>query len=512
MRHRVERVANWLLELVSMTIILVAAWYLRFRPTGRPGYDVDELVYSAVAGNWVEHGFLGLKPEYIDAVPKAYGSHPFFMFWPLIAWYKARYYLGIEPVTGVLAERELSAWASLVTIVLVWWVLRSTLKPAMAVMAAGWLAFDGWVVFTNRVGWVENIQIPMGIVALWLTHEAAQRVELRNTRGLRLPIGWLVTAGLALGSVLVFKHVGVCFTLAGLLYLLLGRAGWKSLGIVLSTVAFCIAGYVWLMVNWLGSVYLRDTLNQFLRVTGLIKSPGSVENSSDVFGALFSNYSIYLVSVGILAIAGIMVGWRLLQLVVPPLRYVGGYQQNTEPIWRTHSLVWCWTVCTYGVFVAGRLKLPHYLILLIVPAVCYIAAELNYWLERQKYQNWRRNFVIVLTLAVMMNGVWSWQVRMVSSRDNAVLDAIVWMNQNVPTDKHVVSDEFMGQWIDHPYCRISHVRRCVEVAGIPDYVIVYTTRTQQLPADLALANLLANSVIVDGTEGFKERIRIYRYR
>jgi hypothetical protein len=440
-----------------MLVVLATAWLLRFRPLGRPGYDVDELVYSAVAGNWVNYGYLGLKPEYIETGPRPYGSHPLFMFWPLIGWYKARYYLGIEPATGIEAERALSAWASLVTIGLVWLVLRSTLRPVMAVMAAGWLAVDGWVVFTNRVGWVENIQMPIGILALWLTGQAARRVESYRTNHRRLPLGWLLAAGFGLGFVLVFKHVGVCFTLAGLLYLAIGRAGLKALAIVCSTIAACIGGYVWLMVHWIGTGYLRDTYNQFLRVTGIVPSPGSINNTSDVVGALLSNYSIYLVSLGILAVAGAMAGWRLIQFVVPPLRYIGGYQQNTLPIWRVHGLVWCWTICTYGVFLVGRLKLPHYLILLIVPAVCYIAAELNYWIARPVKQRWRQMVAIGLTVAVVASGLWSGTVRYVVNRDNAVKAAITWMNQQVPLDRLVLTDEFIGNMITKTEERIGKI-------------------------------------------------------
>jgi hypothetical protein len=176
-----------------------------------------------------------------------------------------------------------------------------------------------------------------------------------------------------------------------------------------------------------------------------------------------------------------------------------------------HGLVWCWTICTYGVFLVGRLKLPHYLILLIVPAVCYIAAELNYWIARPVKQRWRQMVAIGLTVAVVASGLWSGTVRYVVNRDNAVKAAITWMNQQVPLDRLVLTDEFIGQWIKQPYCRIRHATRCVQAGDTPDYVITYATRTQKPPTDPALTSLIANSTIVASFEGYKEVVIIYRH-
>jgi 4-amino-4-deoxy-L-arabinose transferase-like glycosyltransferase len=469
---------------LALTGLLVVAAGLRFWRSERPGYDVDESLYARIAANLADEGFLGAKPEYIGD-PQTYTSHPPFLFVVEAGWFK------LVGGSSVIDARHLAAAAGVLTVLLVGVLFRPYLGY-WSLLAAGLLAMDGWLVFTNRVGWAENLQIPLGMVLLmWFTRLVDESLSAKT----------LAAGGVALGFIVVYKQVGVCFLAAGLLYMLMMRSRLKDYVVVLASAGAVCVTYLIGMYLWAGPVFISDAYHQVLRVLGIEKSRGSVSSFSDVLGALSDNYRIYLSSVMILVVVGLIMIVRLWQC---------WRQRNWEPAFRADALLFSWTLATYVVFGLARLRLPHYLILLMVPAICYLVAELRHWVQGRDEADWRIGVTVLLASAVVVGGLVGSYGRLVLRNDNAVGKTIEWMALNAPPDSQVIADEFLGNQIRQPYCRITRAQACEREGGRPDYIITYTTRTQKLPDSQALDRMLGYGAVITSFKGFKEEIRIYR--
>jgi 4-amino-4-deoxy-L-arabinose transferase-like glycosyltransferase len=488
----------------------------RFAFPGRPGFDVDELLYSNIAANWALHGFMGPTPEYIGH-PTIYTSHPPFLFLVEGLWFKL---VG----TGILHARQLTSLAGIVTMIIgaVW--VRRRLGNWPALLVAAMLGLDGWVIFTNRVAWAENVQIPLGMLALMGFSSLMKRPSMRR----------LLLAGMLLGSIMAYKTVGVIFPLAGLLYLLIERqqlpvrdttvrgqrwAAWrlmrKLIGSRFRYATAFVAGWVAVMAAyllgmwvWAGQQFVTDTYHQFLRATGQVKSRGTVTSSGQILETLRNNYSIYLVSVLVLGLAGLIIGLRVLQCLL---------KRNLEPVRRADSLLFAWATGAFFVFGVQRLTLPHYLILIMVPAFCYLTAEAKAWVDRDERSRVRPKVVATLALVVILGGFVATIGRVVVRNDNAVRSTLTWMDTQAPRSQpgqpvRVVADEFIGVNLKHQsYCKITHYQECEQKGGRPDYIIAYTTTTQKLPASQALDRTIRDYCQpVAIFTGFKEKIIVYQ--
>ncbi|HSX00954.1 MAG TPA: glycosyltransferase family 39 protein, partial [Candidatus Saccharimonas sp.] len=424
--------------------------------------------------------------------------------------------------SGMTQARLLSAVAGVATVIVVAWLLRRLVGQGAGLLAAAFVAFDGWLVFTNRVGWAENVQVPLGLIALW----GFWRLSTRPT--------WarLYAAGLVLGAITVYKLVGVTFLLGGLLYLWLERYRLRQFLTVLAGAATMGVAFVLGMSVWAGKQFISDNYHQLLRATGIVKSRGAVQGTSSAVGPLVHQYSIYLASVGLLALVGGLLLWRCWQVLIETVRTVRlsskpqswfGYvplawrslrNEGFEPVRRANSLLFAWALASYAVFGLGHLWLPHYLILILVPAACYLAAELQLWLRQRSWGKLRKVMVTALTLLVIAGGLVSYAERIVVHPDNAVGQTLAWMAdaQNAPPDAKVITEEFIGNQIGQPYCKITHAQECEQAAGRPDFIITYETTTEKLPTSQALTRLLGYGTVVAEFTGFKETIRIYKIR
>ncbi len=471
---------------IGLALLTAVAAILRIGMNMRPGFDVDETLYASIAGNLADHGHLAARDEYI-APATTYTSHPPFLFLVEAFWFKL-----VGP--SVVYARLLMALAGVATVLVVGLVMLGWSRSrAASLTAAGFVAVDGWVVFTNRVGWAENLQIPLGLAALWLFWKLVQQ---RTSRA-------LYVGGFLLGAITIYKFVGVTFLLGGLLYLLIERFTFRQVLRFLVGFATLLGAYAIGMSFWVGKQFWADNYHQFLRATGQVQSRGAVTKGSDIVSGLLANYSIYLVSIGLLAAVGLLLAYRLLLCLL---------KRSFEPVRRTNSLLFAWTLASYAVFGLGRLTLPHYLILLLIPAICYLVAELGYWLEQNPGSRLRVATAAGLALAVLTGGAVAYTGRILLGDDNAVAQTAAWLadDHNASAGDKVIADEFMGNLIRQPYCKITHAQECEQLGGRPRFIVTYTTRTQKLPVSQALDRLLAIGVPVKKFTGFKETIVIYR--
>ena len=484
--RREERKARaWRFNLILLGILAVASGLRFWQIATKPGYDWDESVYQVIGANMADHNMVQAKTE-AGFAPEPYLYHPPFYYMLLGAWFRV---FG----NGVPQSRELAAVGSLFMLVVIAYWLKRIVGTTWALSATALLAIDGWMVFTNRVGWFENIMMPLGILGLWLYGNALKRPSFVQ----------FALAGSALGAVTVFKHVGIYFLIAVLVNWVVVRQKHR-LHIALFGVAGLMMGiYVGIMSLVYGTTYWSASTVQIQRILGMRESRGSVNSLSDIITPLVAQYRIFFVTLLLVAITSVLVLLRTWQMI----------RRRTTAVLGDNTLLFSWASAALLCFGIMRLWLPHYFLMIIVPIYCYLAREMQLWSEARakpvkcRHGRKRKSKLLIAAIAVILaaNATAYW-VRIVSGTDNALKATAIWMHNNVPEDSIVVTEESIGAVIEQPYCKIAHAGACHGAT----YIVTYNSHTQQPPRLRSVNEMLATATKLKTFRGFKEDITILR--
>ena len=471
----------------ALSIVLVIAGLLRFwNIATRPGYDWDESVYQVIGSNMAQHDLLQAKTE-AGFTSEAYLYHPPLYFMLLGLWFRL---FG----TGIPSARVLAAGGSLLMLVVVAFWLRRLIGDKWALVATAILAIDGWVVFTARVGWIENTMMPLGIVGLWL-----------YTRALKSPsLGKFVAAGAVLGLVAVYKHVGIYFVVAVLINWLIIRVKHGLHTALIATIGALLALYVGLMSVIYGTSYWSESTVQVQRILGMRESRGTINSFSDIIDPLVMQYKIFVITVLLVAIGLVVVIVRVIQAI---------RGRNVKPF-GSNPILFSFAAAGLLCFGLMQLWLPHYFIMVIVPVVCYLASELQQRAtsreerETGRHRSQRRLTLIAVAAMVcfIAANTTAFAVRIAGSTDNALKATAIWTENHLPREAQVVTEESIGSVITQPYCKIAHAGACHGAT----YMITYNSHTQQPPRTHTVNELLASATKLKTFRGFKEDITILR--
>lgn len=477
-----RRPSWWSWKSVATIAILALAAALRlWSLRSRPGFDWDEPVYTSVATSLAHGHGLHIKPSY--GVPREpYLFHPPFYFVALAGWFKV---FG----AGIVQARVLSALASLVSLAILYrLVLRRWGVLALPMLAV--VATDGWLVFTNRVSWIENLMFVL-IAAGMLAYDSG----LRRSSVRRFALGALLLAFAA-----VFKHVAAYALLAVVIHWWLTKAHPQWHRRLLLTVG-CVAGcYVLVLIVATQhdghNAFLDDTLVQLQRIAGQKSARGSI-NSGAVAGALLGPYKVFFGTLILSGVAMALVAWRTLQV----LRARGSSGPIADP------LLFSWALAATITFGALKLKMAHYFMMIEIPLLLFLASESVAWIRRDRERRRARLRVAVVAcgLIVCANLV-TFDLRFASRHDNALAAVTGYMGHAAPPGALVVTEESVGTIIPQPYCKFSQIGLCYDRMR---YLIVYRSRTQAPPDNALLNSLLWVARPLATFAGFKERITVY---
>jgi 4-amino-4-deoxy-L-arabinose transferase-like glycosyltransferase len=149
--------------LAAFAVVLTATAALRLWDLGsKPGWQSDETVYADIARNLATSGSLSEHTQYhMSWAPFLF--HPPFYFLLLAGWFKLT-------GAGVPQARLFAVVASLVTLGLLMRLIRRLHGPVTALVTVTFVAFDGWLLFVQRVSYIENTLMVI-IVAGFLLYE-----------------------------------------------------------------------------------------------------------------------------------------------------------------------------------------------------------------------------------------------------------------------------------------------------------------------------------------------------
>lgn len=464
------------LEAIGVAGVLALAALLRLWSIGtRPGFDWDEPVYAYVGRSVADgHGIYAKASFGVAREP--YLFHPPFHFELLGAWFAL---FG----EGIAQARTMAACASLLTLGLLYILLRRR-WGAWALAPMLLLATDGWLVFTNRVSWIENTMMVLAVAGL-VAYDAA----LRSGR-----IKTYTMAGLLLGGAAVYKHVGVYVLIAVLgHWLLFGRDARREhlalLGAAVGVIVLYVSGAVVFTLSHGGDAFLSDSLVQLQRLTGHKASRGSI-GSGATLSALTGPYKVFALTLALSAISALLIAWRSAQAL---------RRRSLAAV--PDPLLFCWAAGALLCFAALKLKMGHYFMMVELPLLLALVAEL-----RPHLRDRRAAAVALLAVVVAANGV-TYLLRFVDRHDNALGAVAAYTARDLPRDALVLTEESVGSIIEQPYCKLTKAGACARQAK---YLVIYRSLTQAPPSTPLLDTMVRYATPLKAFSGFKEHITVYR--
>ena len=346
----------------GFAVLLAGGAALRFWSLpNRPGWQYDETVYIYVGTNLLQHGTINEHITYgAPWTPDLY--EPPYYFLILARWFA---------LTGasMYHARVLGVLFSLGTLVLLWRLIIRIGGQQMAFFSMIPIVFDGWLLFIQRISYMENMLLLLITAGMLLYKQALDN-----------PTKWrFVVAGVVLGFAVAVKYTGAS-VIAGVLlcwFILRRNHGghMTMLGAAMVTFAGCAA----LEASWFDTPghdwWAQQTLIQIKRVLGLQQSGGTLTSFSAALHLMLAQYDVFAFSFAVAAAAFVMVIRRL---------WTCCRARSWESV-KDNSLLWSWMLSGLVVFGVSSLKFPQYFALILVPMYAWFWTEVYHW-----RWSWRR--------------------------------------------------------------------------------------------------------------------------
>jgi 4-amino-4-deoxy-L-arabinose transferase-like glycosyltransferase len=464
---------------LGFAAILVAGAALRFWSLAtRPGWQYDEGVYTWVGRSLLQHGRLA------EHVPYGQPWSPFLYQPPFYFDVLARWFALTGP--GIYHARVLGVLCSLATLSLLFALLWRLHGPGAALLASAPIVLDGWLLYIQRISYIENMLLLLIVAGMLLYQVALERGTWQ----------WFAAAGVLLGFATAFKYTGVSAVAAVLLcWLILGRRHQGHL-ILLAAAAVTIGVYLWVMIRLYDSPghdwFIHQTLVQVRRVLGLQSSGGTLNSPFKALHLLAAEYRVFLPSFAV-AVASFVIGVRRLWACYKA--------RDWEPL-RGNALLFSWAATGVVIFGFSSLRFPQYFALILVPMYAYLWTELWHW-------NRRRLVLTAIAGVAVLAGLVSFTARIGGYDDNVFAQAQTYAATQIPPGAVVIADEAVGDLIQQPYCREQDTAACVSRAS---YAITWKTYLQSsfTLGDSAFHTLMTGAYPVQSFTGFNGTLTVWK--
>lgn len=418
---------------------------------------------------------MAAKTDYLSQ-PEPYLYHPPFYFHLLAEWFSL-----VDP--GVNQAHLLAVAGSALTMLLLLSLLRRVIGDRWALVGVGIVALDMWLNFSQRVGWIENTLIPIGVLGVRLYVAAIDKARW-----------WMYSlAGFVLGFAAIYKHIGVIFIGVVIVHAIIFRKDWRMNLVTLASSGVVACVYVAAASAVFSSVFTQVSLVQLLRSVGEQDSAGALSSLGDAVAPLVGQYSIYVATVALAAVGVALVLFRLAQIILKR-----GKIDKVESI----GILYSWALTATVFFVVLQLRFPHYAMHAFIPLFCYVVAEVSRIAPSRR----KSIAVVVLGVAVLAANTFAFNARYIApERDSALRDIQEFATEHIPADAKVIADESTGTVIPQPYCIMWKGAGCTGAT----YIIVYTSSTQHVQNNSGQEELIRSGTEVFVTTGYKEKIVVY---
>jgi 4-amino-4-deoxy-L-arabinose transferase-like glycosyltransferase len=478
-----HRRSTYLAVLVFIAMLAAGACLRLWHLSSSPAWQWDEAVYYRVAAN-VQHGVLSEHALYLvggGQSPEPFLYQPPFYFLVLARWFAV---IG----ASIYHARLLGVIMTVAMQVVLFRLLAKIHGAGTALFASIPVIFDGWLMYIERVSYIENM-LMLIIAAGFLLYQRA----LEEPSWPRFAI-----AGAVIGFAGSFKQTGVYVLLAVLLCWLVTRHAHKGHLVLLGVALGIIVAYLVVMIRVFDvpghDYYIGQSTTQVRRVLGLQHSGGTLTSPSGVLHLLAAQYKFFIPSVLLALAAFVTVARRVLQCY---------RARNWEPA-QGNALLFSWLVTGIAVFGVSSLKFPQYFALILIPAYCYLWTEVSRW-------NWRQAWKRLAPAAAALAGLGSFVLTAPAFSVNTLAQVQQYAAAHIPPTSVVVTEQSIGDLIQQPWCTVEAATNCINAAR---YAITWRTYLQSSfkEGDLSFHRLMTGAVAVKSFGGAVGTATIWKLR
>lgn len=478
-RHRQQRRLTFPPILIFVIVLIVGTGLRLWHLGVSPAWQWDEAVYYRVSVN-VQHGTL--SEHSLFGVPwEPFLYQPPFYFLLLSQWFG---FVGASLYHARLLGVILTAGMQTVLFRLLWRIHGS----AIALFAIIPVILDGWLMYIERVSYIENALMVIIVTGFLLYQRALERPS------------WLrfALAGAAIGFAGSFKQTGVYAVLAVLLCWLVTRRAHRGHLVLLGAAVTFIVAYLVVMVSafdvpghdW----YIGQSITQVRRVLALQHSGGTLTSPGGILHLLAAQYKFFIPSVLLAIIALLIVARRILQC----------YRvRNWKPA-QDNAILFSWLVAGIIVFGFSSLKFPQYFALILIPAYCFLWTEVARW-------NWRRIWKQTMLVTAVVAGLGSFVLTVPAFSVNTLAQVQQYAAAHIPIGSIVVTEQSIGDLIQQRWCTVEVATPCLHEAT---YAITWRTYLQSSfnEGNAAFHELMVGAVPVKTFSGAVGTATVWKLR
>ncbi len=446
-RQRRRQQRSLLFSALAFVAVLIVGTGLRlWHLSISPAWQWDEAVYYRVSMN-VQHGVLSEHSVYgVPFEPFLY--QPPFYFLMMSRWFDI---VGASIFHARLLGVILTAAMQAVLFRLLWKIHG----PAIAIFAVVPVIFDGWLMYIERVSYIENALILIIVTGFLLYQRALERPSWQR----------FAISGAVIGFAASFKQTGTYVLVAVLLCWLVLRRDHKGHLVLLGAAMTVIVVYLAVMLrvfdvpghDW----FIGQSTTQVRRVLALQQSGGTLTSPGGMLHLLAAQYRFFIPSVLVALAAFVTVIRRVLRCY---------HVRNWEPV-QGNALLFSWLVTGMVVFGVSSLKFPQYFVLILIPAYCFFWTELTRW-------NWRSAWKSTVMAAAVVAGIGSFLLTVPAFSVNALAEVQQYAATQIPVSSIVVTEQSIGDLIQQRWCTVEVATACLNDYPQATYAITWQTYLQ----------------------------------
>lgn len=434
---------TYVVVLVFIAVLAVGTGLRLWHLGVSPAWQWDEAVYYRVSVN-VQHGVLSEHSHY--GVPwEPFLYQPPFYFLVLSRWfsivgasiYHAR-------ILGVIFTAAMQA-----ALFRLLWKIHG---PTAALFATIPVIIDGWLMYIERVSYIENALLLIIVTGFLLYQSALDKPSWQR----------FAIAGAVIGFAGAFKQTGAYVLLAVLLCWLVTRRNHKGHLVLLGAGLTVLLGYLLVMIrvfdvphhDW----FIGQSTTQVRRVLALQQSGGTLTSPTGVLHLLAAQYRFFIPSVLIALAALVTVVRRVLHCYLA---------RSWRPA-QDNALLFSWLVTGIVVFGLSSLKFPQYFALILIPAYCFVWTEVMRW-------NWRSAWKSAVMGAAVVAALGSFALTVPAFSVNTLAEVQQYAATQIPVSDIVVTEQSIGDLIQQRWCTVEVATACLHAAT---YAITWRTYLQ----------------------------------